>query len=292
MKEITILSGKGGAGKTSITAGFASLAKNIVLCDNDVDASDLHLITNPEIINSTPFNSGWILEINNDLCSHCNKCVDLCRFNAIQIDEGEYTINPFSCEGCRLCERECPSHAISSKENTRNSWFVSHTRFGSMVHAIMAPGEENSGKLVSFIRKKARELAEEKQCYYLINDGPPGIGCTAISSITGTDLVVVVIEPSESGIHDAKRLIDLVKTFNIATLAIINKSDINISKTNELRSFLNKENIPCISEIPFDEDFVHSMVKEQTIVEYLPNSDISKSLTLAWNKIDDFLTEL
>jgi MinD superfamily P-loop ATPase len=283
MKEITILSGKGGAGKTTVTAALASLATNAVFCDNDVDASDLHLIFEPEITESHRFSSGSIAKINPGTCTNCGLCESSCRFDAIHTNENNLPeVNSFQCEGCRLCERICPVNAITSEENFNNHWYVSDTRFGKMVHAKMGPGEENSGKLVSRIRERAREIANEIRAEFIINDGPPGIGCSAISSVTGTDVVLLVIEPTASGLHDAKRLVELVETFNIPMFATINKHDINTEVTAVVEDYLQSKKIEILGRLPFDPKMVESMVYKKTIVEFDPQSRVSNELKNTW----------
>ncbi len=286
MKEITILSGKGGAGKTSVAAAIASIAKNAVFCDNDVDAADLHLIFNPEIKERYNFDSGSVAVINPDVCTNCGLCAEHCHFDAIHPNKVEQLeVNPFQCEGCRLCERVCPENAIDMVENYNNHWFVSETRFGKLVHAKMGPGEENSGKLVTEVRKKAREIANEIKADFIINDGPPGIGCSAIASVTGTDAVLLVIEPTLSGLHDAKRLIKLVNSFNIPLFAVINKFDLNPEITGKVDAFLKQNNIPLVGQLPFTTKMVESMVHGKTIVEFVPNDNISKAFYSIWEKI-------
>ncbi|MDX8339837.1 4Fe-4S binding protein [Draconibacterium sp. IB214405] len=288
MKEITILSGKGGAGKTSIAAALAYLASNAVFCDNDVDAADLHLILKPEIKETYPFDSGSLAFINQSACTNCGTCQEACRFEAIHINSNSFPeVNPYQCEGCRLCERLCPVGAIQTSQNLNNQWFVSDTRFGTMVHAKMGPGEENSGKLVTRIREKAKELALENKAQFILNDGPPGIGCTAISSITGTNAVLLVIEPSISGLHDAKRLIELVNSFSVPIFAIINKYDINTEFTATVANYLNDENIPLLGKVPFSELFVESMLHEKSLIEYAPDHPISLNLKTIWKRISN-----
>ena len=290
MKEITILSGKGGTGKTSITAALASIAGDAVFCDNDVDAADLHLILSPTIKEEHTFLGGWTASINESICTECGICSDICRFDAIHPNGHQrLEINPFKCEGCRLCERLCPVQAITSAQSTNNNWYESDTRFGALVHAKMGPGEENSGKLVSEVRKKAKELAIEGNAQYLINDGPPGIGCAAISSLTGTDLVIMVIESTISGLHDASRLYELIHSFSIPTYALINKFDINPASTAEIEEFLKEKSIPILGKIPFDKRMVDAMIKGKTIVEFNDRIEPSKVITEAWRKLERYL---
>jgi len=286
MKEITILSGKGGTGKTTVTAALATTGDNLVLCDGDVDAADLHLILKPQILESYVFEGAWLASIDQELCAHCGLCTEYCRFDAISIDElGNRSIDPFKCEGCRLCERICPSKAIRSEKSTNNSWFVSDTRAGIMTHATMGPGEENSGKLVSQVRKKAREIAKDSGASVLLTDGPPGTGCAAISSITGTDAVLLVIESSMSSLHDASRLVELVRQFNIPLFAIINKFDIHTEVSMEIEAFLTEQSIPLLGKMPFDELVVHAMVAERSVPEYAPDSEISNIIRSIWKQL-------
>lgn len=276
MKEITILSGKGGTGKTSITAALASVMSNAIFCDNDVDAADLHLLFDPKIIETHTFMGAYEATIDTEICTACGICVEHCRFDAIHPSGDVFQVNHFQCEGCRLCERVCPVNAITSEQSTRNKWFVSNTRFGKLVHAQMFPGEENSGKLVAEIRGKAREIAKADKLDWIINDGPPGVGCTAISSITGTDHVLLVIESTLSGLHDAKRVAELVRGFKIPLSAIINKADINPNVTKQTIAFLKNENIQLWGTIPFDTIFTQAMIEEKTIIEYDKHSAISQ----------------
>lgn len=286
MKEITILSGKGGAGKTTVAAALASVAQNAVFCDNDVDAADLHLIFNPTIKETHQFDSGTVATINPKICINCGLCEDSCRFTAIHKNKFSMPeVNPFQCEGCRLCERICPVQAITSQKNLNNYWYVSETRFGNLVHAQMGPGEENSGKLVTKIRMRAKELAKEINAESIINDGPPGIGCTAISSVTGTDAVLLVIEPTVSGLHDAKRLAKLVHSFNVPMYATINKFDINEAFTKTVEDYLKENGIPLLGKIPFSEQMVESIIQHKTIIEYAPNGALTKLFKSIWEQM-------
>jgi len=286
MKELTILSGKGGTGKTSIASALASVAKNAVLCDSDVDAADLHLIMKPTVLYTEIFEGAHIAQIQTESCNNCGICEEHCHFDSIhQNTQGQYYVNPLQCEGCRLCERVCPAKSIVSKKSKNNFWYISNTRFGKMVHAKMGAGEENSGKLVSLVRKNAKEIAKETGAKYIINDGPPGIGCPVISSLSGSQQVLLVIEPTKSGLHDIKRLIALVKDFNIPMKAIINKADINIQMTEKMERYLAIEKIELIEKINFNYDFVKAMVQEKTIVEYHSNSFVSKQICHIWDSL-------
>jgi MinD superfamily P-loop ATPase len=283
MKEITILSGKGGTGKTSITAALAAVSENALFCDNDVDAANLHLVLDPEVVETHVFEGAWQARIDPERCTGCGICAEHCRFDAIRKEAGGLmVVNTFKCEGCRLCERVCPEGAIQSERSRNNHWFVSRSRFGTLVHARMGPGEENSGKLVTQLRRRSREIARETAANWIINDGPPGIGCAAISSVTGADAVILVTEPSRSGFHDLQRVVSLVRSFNIPAYAIINKYDIHPGLTDEIAAYLSRENIRTIARIPFSEIFTQAMVGGLSVIEYAPQSEIRAIIAAAW----------
>lgn len=285
-KELVIISGKGGTGKTSIVSSFATLAQNKIMVDCDVDAADLHLILKPEILKTTEFYSGKTAEIIQDKCTKCGRCIEVCRFDAISKD---FIVNEIGCEGCGTCFYQCPSNAIKFEQTKSGDWFESNTRFGKLVHAKLGIAEENSGKLVSEIRNYARLLAHREGQDLIIVDGSPGIGCPVIASISGASLVVVVTEPTLSGLHDAERVLKLAKHFNAPASMCINKCDINTDMANKIEDFCKKENIEIVGKIPYSKDFTAAMIKEQSLIEFSSESEISKEIKSMWSKLEDRL---
>ncbi|MGC8658604.1 MAG: ATP-binding protein [Desulfomonilaceae bacterium] len=281
MKEITIISGKGGAGKTSITASLAFLAKNRVLADCDVDAADLHIIAQPQIVHQEDFYGGKKASIDLYKCSHCGICIENCRYAAITAD---FVVDHTACEGCAVCHHLCPESAIAMEETLNGSWFISESRFGPMVHANLIPGEENSGKLVALVRNQARVLAEQRGMDMVIVDGAPGVGCPVISSITGVDHVVIVTEPTMSGVHDMKRALELVRHFNIPSSLVINKSDIYPGMTSEIEEFATSEKIPLAGRIPYDRAVTDTMVQRRAVVEG-GSSPAAKAIIKVWEQL-------
>ncbi len=284
MPEITVISGKGGTGKTSLTAAFAHLAENAVLCDLDVDAPDLHLILHPEHQSETVFVSGHEAVIDPDKCEACDQCRGLCRFEAISEEDGVYRVDPLACEGCKVCVSLCPVQAIDFPDRECGRWFVSQTRFGPLVHALLYPGQENSGLLISVLRKKAKEMAEESGAGLILADGTPGIGCPVISSLTGTDLAVVVTEPTLSGRHDMERVLDLADHFRIPAAVIINHHDLNPEMTASIKAFCAERGLEILAQLPHDHVFIEAMVRGQAVTEYSPNG-ISETVGRAWSRI-------
>jgi MinD superfamily P-loop ATPase len=282
MKELIVISGKGGTGKTSIIAAFASLAQNKVLCDADVDAADLHLILHPQISRRSDFKSGHTADINETKCTACGQCLDLCRFGAISED---FKVNPIDCEGCGVCVYFCPEKAIDFPENTCGEWFISTTRFGPMVHARLGIAEENSGKLVTLVRQQSRRLAQEKDLDLILTDGPPGVGCPVIASIGGASAVLVVTEPTLSGIHDMERVVQLAKHFKVPAMMCINKFDLNRDLTQDIESFAEGAGLVCLGRIPFDPIFTEAMVQGQTIFEYQTRSEAGPAIRQIWENL-------
>jgi len=282
MKELIVISGKGGTGKTSLIAAFASLAQNKVLCDADVDAADLHLILHPQVSRRADFKSGHRADINKKKCTECGQCLHLCRFGAISDD---FKVNPIDCEGCGVCVYFCPEKAIDFPENTCGEWFISTTRFGPMVHARIGIAEENSGKLVTLVRHESKRLAEEKGLDLILTDGPPGVGCPVIASIGGASAVLVVAEPTLSGIHDMQRVVQLANHFKVPVMVCVNKFDLNRDLTRDIEAFAGGEGLGFLGRIPFDPIFTEAMVQGQTIFEYNTRSEASRAIRQIWENL-------
>ncbi|MFC1528068.1 ATP-binding protein [Candidatus Neomarinimicrobiota bacterium] len=286
MKEIVIISGKGGTGKTSITASFAVLGgNNVVVADCDVDAADMHLLMQPDFALQEDFYSGELAVIDQDKCSQCGDCANACRYDAIPVIDGEYIVDTLSCEGCGYCARICPTEAITNIDLIVGKWYVSKVKTGGvMVHAKLGIGADNSGKLVAKVKNESKQIATATNKEYIIVDGSPGIGCPVVSSISGANFVVLVTESSVSGLHDLKRVYELVKKFKIKAGCIINKADINNEVSGEIEKFLKIENIAHISSLPYDETFTEAMTEGKTIVEY-EKSKLYNSIVASWEKV-------
>lgn len=288
MKEVVIISGKGGTGKTSITAAFAALAnRQAILADCDVDAADMHLLLAPVTRQTYPFFSGHRAEIITSACMQCGECVPRCRFEAITTSP-TIQIIPSACEGCGVCVQVCPHHAISFNEQRCGEWYQSDTRFGSLVHARLDIGAENSGKLVSLVRKKARNLATQEGLDLILIDGPPGIGCPVIASITGADAVCIITEPTCSGEHDLQRLLTLTKHFAIPTFLVINKWDINAEMSDRIEQQAVEQGVNFLGTIPYDTEMTAAQVAGQTIIERGENMAAS-AITTIWNSLYQYL---
>ncbi|MCD4654641.1 ATP-binding protein [bacterium] len=288
MNQWLIISGKGGTGKTSVTAAFAVLAGNSVLADCDVDAADLHLLTEPENLESHEFVAGIIPTIDPTKCTGCGICEDLCQFGAIKrisLDKSiVMQVDEVACEGCDVCHYFCPEDAITVQPNHCGSWYVSRTRFGDMVHARLIPGAENSGKLVSLVRKKAEQRADENGCDLVLVDGPPGTGCPVVSSLSGIDLAILVTEPSPSGRHDLLRVLELAEHFNIPSEVIINKWDLNEDYSMKLEQELATNNVSVAGKIRFDPRMYDALLQGKTIVE-LSDDGAANDMKTIWKKL-------
>ena len=282
MKELVVISGKGGTGKTSLMAAFASLAKNKVLCDADVDAADLHLLTDPEIKERHDFQGGSIAVINPDKCTECGLCRDLCRWEAIS---EQFEVDSIECEGCGVCVDFCPEQAIDFPVQTCGQWFISDTRFGPMVHARLGIAEENSGKLVTLIRQEAKKLAEKNKLDLIVTDGPPGVGCPVIASIGGATALLIVTEPTVSGLHDMERVAQLAAHFKVPGMVCVNKFDLNIEQTQAIEKLAKEKKMTVLGRIPFDPVFTKSMVQGKTIFEYNTESITGQAVKQIWRKI-------
>ena len=286
VKELTIISGKGGCGKTTIAASFAALAENPVIADADVDAADMHILLHPQIQRKETFSGLDVAQKDDDKCTDCGKCFENCRYGAIDPD---FTLHPDKCEGCAVCAMVCPEDAIQMVERNAGEAYISDTRFGPLVHARLHAGEEASGKLVAVVRQRAKEVAKEKGKELILIDGPPGTGCTVIASLTGVDLVLVVIEPTLSGIHDSKRIIEVARHFKIPALVCINKYDINEKNTEQIFEFCEVEGIDIVGKIAYDDTATKAMLAEKTVVEFSDGS-MAQSIKAIWKKVEKALS--
>ncbi len=288
MRQITVLSGKGGTGKTTLTAAFAVLAKKAVVADCDVDAPDLHMLLHPEIIETQEFKGSKLAFVDEAKCVKCGLCREKCRFSAITED---FRVDPFSCEGCGVCTIICPANAITLTERISGYAYISKTRFGFMAHAMLTPSEANSGKLVTLVRQNSKILAEKERVDLIIMDGPPGIGCPVIASVTGVDAGLVVAEPTMSGIHDLKRALQLLAHFDVSSFVCVNMYDINKDNTGKIESFCKENGIEVVGKIPFSPTVTEAMVNGKTIIEYSPRSAVAKEIEGIWEKLSALVSE-
>jgi MinD superfamily P-loop ATPase len=285
MKEIVVLSGKGGTGKTTIVGSLAALADRKVLADCDVDAADLHLLLSPVDRQQNEFWSGQVAHIDMDRCNQCGLCQELCRFNAIT----DFRVDAASCEGCGFCSHVCPTEAIRMKENMAGYWYISDTRYGPLVHARLGIAQENSGKLVALVRQQARRLAEEGKFDYIISDGPPGIGCPVISSLSGAGLALLVTEPSLSGMHDLDRVLGVCQHFGVPAAVCINKHDLNEENARQIESQCYGQGVEIVGRVPFDNVVTESIVQGVPLVEY-SNGKVSREIEGMWRRLIPMLT--
>ncbi len=283
MREIVVISGKGGTGKTSVCASLAHLAQNKVICDLDVDAPDLHILLHPEIRERAPFVSGNEAAIDPEACRNCGICLSRCRFDAVRKEGGNYSIDPLRCEGCGVCVSLCPAGAIAFPEKECGEWYVSETRFGPFVHAQLHPGQENSGRLVTLLKQKAREIARAHNLDFVLCDGSPGVGCPVISSLSGAHLAVTVVEPTPSGRHDFERVAALCDHFRIPVAILINKADLNPQETEAILRLADEKGYAVAGHLPFNPDVTRAMIQGKALTE--TNSPLAPALADAWNRI-------
>ena len=295
MKELVVISGKGGTGKTSIVASFAALANGKVLADCDVDAADLHLVLEPRIRHREAFQAGNEATIRQEDCIACGECLTQCRFDAIirkqdEAGEATFTIDPISCEGCGVCVEVCPAEAIDFTEKTCGEWFISETRHGPMVHARLGIAEENSGKLVTIVRNHAKKIAEEQELDLVIIDGSPGIGCPVIASVVGASLVLVVTEPTLSGINDLERVVTLANHFRIPTVVCINKCDINPQMSARIETLCTEMGLEVAGKVPYDEAVTTAQLERKSVVE-TDDGPAAREVRRMWTRIHRALKE-
>lgn len=285
MRKMTILSGKGGTGKTTFTASFAALSSNAVFADCDVDASNLHLLLKPEVKENIVFKGLNLAVIDPERCIQCGLCEEKCRFNAIH----DFSVDSIHCEGCKVCVQVCPVQAIDFVERICGHAYISETEYGPMSHANLIPGMENSGKLVTLVRQNAKRLAEEGGHELVLVDGPPGIGCPVIASLADIDHGLVVVEPTLSGIHDLKRALELLDHFKLEALVCVNKHDLNDENTAAIEEFCCGEGIEVVGLVPFDPEVTKAMVDGRPVVEYAPDSLASEAIKAIWERLTSIL---
>ena len=286
MKEVVVLSGKGGTGKTSLVGSFAALAQSKVLADCDVDAADLHLLLSPSVREKHEFWSGQVAIIDEEKCTQCGLCQDECHFNAIN----DFRVDPVSCEGCGFCFQICPAQAIIMKESLSGHWFVSDTEYGPLVHAKLGIAQENSGKLVALVRQQAKKIAEKQGADYIVSDGPPGIGCPVISSLSGASLALLVTEPTLSGMHDLERVLGVCHHFGVPALVCINKYDLNEDNTRQIESYCTNIGVKVASKIPFDNVVTEALVQGLPIVEYAQGK-VTGEIEALWHHVSHMLED-
>jgi len=289
MKQLVILSGKGGTGKTTVTAALAHLAYqelSIVLADADVDAANLELVLDPKKLETGDFTGGKLAVIDPERCTACGACAEVCRFDAI-IPGGEvYRVDALACEGCAACHYQCPVEAIQMVEQRAGQWFRSDTRFGSLFHAHLFAGQENSGKLVTLVKQQARALALKRGADLLLVDGPPGIGCAVIAASAGADLAIHVVEPTVSGAHDLERVMATTDHFGVPSLVVINKADLNPARSDEIAAFCAVRGVEVVGRIPYDTVVTEAMVHGQPVTAYV-DGPMAEALEGVWRQIRD-----
>jgi len=289
MKQLVILSGKGGTGKTSITASFAHLAHTqsvrAVLADADVDAANLELVLSPHVLEEHDFIGGKLAWIDPQKCEGCGLCEQVCRFDAIAFHADKYQVDPIACDGCAACVHQCPTSAIRMEPQLAGHWFRSKSHYGPLFHAALRPAQENSGKLVTLVKQQARLLAMDEQYPLIIVDGPPGIGCPVISAVSGADMALIVTEPTVAGVHDMERALQMTRHFNIPSAVCINKSDIFWEGAVQIKAYCLDQKIEVLGQIPFDSNVTEAMVNGEPVTAYRPASPASWEINALWQNL-------
>jgi MinD superfamily P-loop ATPase len=293
VKQLVILSGKGGTGKTSLAAAFAHLAHDgpspiqAVLADADVDAANLELVLHPHRLETHDFTGGAVAVIDPEGCQGCGICVQVCRFDAVISagGDGEYHVDPIACDGCVACVYQCPEQAIRMQLQIAGQWHKSDSRYGPLFHADLRPAQENSGKLVTLVKQQARLLALDKNYPLVIVDGPPGVGCPVISAAVGADLVLIVTEPSAAGIHDMQRILQTIAHFRLPALVCINKADIYPAGTEQIRAYCQQNNVQVVGQIPFDESVLQAMLVGEPVTAYQIDARSSQAIIKVWENV-------
>ncbi len=285
VNEVAVISGKGGTGKTTVCAALGVIAEDVVMADCDVDAPDLHILLSPSIKKTTAFVASKVAVINERLCSECGICEEACRFSAI----ADSRVDPISCEGCGVCEYVCPEDAIQMIERQSGNLYDSETRIGRMAHAKLLPGEGNSGRLVTEVRKLGTKIATDNGISTVLIDGSPGIGCPVIATVTGIKLGIIVTEPTMSGIHDMRRVIELLEKFRVKATVIINKFDLNLENTKAIEKFCRENDAEILGKLPFDPIMTKSMVAGTTLPEFSPEHELVKMLEKMWKRVESIM---
>ena len=283
--EVAVISGKGGTGKSSVTAAFATAGDRLVVADCDVDAANLYLIFNPEHGTEQSYIGGHKAVVDHALCTVCGICESYCRFDAITEQEGKIMISETSCDGCFFCSRICPINAIKMVRSDKSRMYSGSFRNGMMVYGRLAPGEENSGKLVSMVRDEAKKAAGETGMKIILMDGPPGIGCPVISTVTGVDRIVIVTEPTMSGLEDLKRVFEVTRKFGGEVGVIINKYDLNEAMADRIEGWCAAQGSALLGRLPYDRRVTEAMIAGKSVTEMFPDAEISKLLKDIWNKL-------
>ena len=291
MRQLVILSGKGGTGKTTVAAALAHLASQelpVVLADADVDAANLELVLDPVKLEEHDFMSGQVAVVDIEKCTACGICADVCRFDAVIPGDEAYRVDSLACEGCASCFFQCPEEAIRMEEQQAGLWFRSDTRFGPLYHAHLFAAQENSGKLVTLVKQQARLRGLDTGAALVVVDGPPGIGCPVISASAGMDLALHVVEPTVSGVHDLERIMGTTDHFGVPSLVAINKADLNPARAGEIAAFCAGRGVEVVGRIPYDDVVTEAMVQGQPVTDYT-DGPVTEALQRMWSRVRDLI---